>query len=147
MQNIFHYEEDFLPNTIIYKRKDTHGRGLRGIIIPPNLMGYRTKQKYFEQTIIDIAKKAQAKWPQITKIEFCTQNVPPSDPAPWEGNEIILGRTFDQDWTHNLPARIVLYKLPILARAKNKFEIKNILQDIICQQLSYILNISDKEVL
>lgn len=29
---------------------------------------------------------------QVGKIEFGIQNVPPSDPAPWEGNDAVLGR-------------------------------------------------------
>ncbi|QPK93792.1 metallopeptidase family protein [Actinomyces sp. zg-332] len=147
MQNIFRYEDNFLPNTITKKYKDKHGRGLRGLLISPNVPAYNSKQELFESLIILTSLKAQQKWPQTANIEFCTQNVPPSDPAPWETKDAILGRTFDQDLKHNLPARIVLYRLPIQSRAKTRKELKTLIEDIICQQLAYILNIEPEEVL
>lgn len=147
MQDIFHYEDNFLPNTITRKRKDKHGRGMRGVLLVPNVPAYRGRQEYFDELIILTSLRIQQKWPQVGKIEFCTENVPPSDPAPWESKDAILGRLFDQDLKHNLPARIVLYRLPIQSRAKNKLELKSLVEDVICQQVSYILNISPEEVL
>ena len=37
MQDIFQYEDNFLPNTITRIRKDKHGRGLRGVLLAPNV--------------------------------------------------------------------------------------------------------------
>ena len=147
MKTIFRYEENFLPNSITKKHKDKHGRGLRGLLISPNVPAYTSREAYFDNLIILTSLKIQQKWPQVSNIEFCTQNVPPSDPAPWEKGDAILGRAFDQDLKHNLPARIVLYRLPIQSRAKTRKELKALVEDIICQQLSHILNLDPEEIL
>ena len=152
MDNIFVYDKSFesptstVSNLSVLKRKDRRGHGLRGVLISPNVPSYRSRRQSFENIIILVSLKLQQVWPQVEKIEFCTQNVPPSDPAPWENDDVILGRVFDQDLKHNLPARIVLYRYPIEYRANSSLELKQILEDVICQQLSHILNVPADEL-
>lgn len=152
MKEIFHYETKTMEDFVQVRRKSKHGRGLRGLVLAPNVPAYRSRQQYFDHLIISTALRISQKWIQVKSVEFCTEDVPPSDPSATDyeilnGNDVVLGRFFDEDLHNLLPARIVLYRLPIQARAKNKTELKQIVENVICQQVAYMLNIDIDEIL
>ena len=55
-------------------------------------------------------------WPQVSTIEFAVEDVPPSDPAPWESHSVVVARIFPADRRRGLRDRIVVYRLPITLR-------------------------------
>ena len=62
----------------------------------------------------DAAERLEARWGrEWGRVEFGTEDVPPSDPSPWERG-VPLGRLFPADLGQT--ARIVLYRRPIEQR-------------------------------
>ena len=75
------------------RRRDRHGRGLRGPLLPPILPAWRTRAERFDEFVTSAADDLARNWPQIARIQFAVEEVPPSDPAPWERGAV-LGRGF-----------------------------------------------------
>lgn len=62
-------------------------------------------------------KEIQQRFPEIAEIEVAFEDAPPSDPAPWESHDVCLARCFPAARAAGLRARVILYRLPIHARA------------------------------
>ncbi len=98
-------------------RRDRHGRGPRGPLFPPALPVRQTWRQSFEQVIAWHAQDMVDRFPELTGIEIAIEDAPPSDPAPWERPNTVMCRTFPADRGAQLRPRVVLYRLPIHARA------------------------------
>jgi len=79
---------------------------------------------------------------QLGAIEVAVEEVPQSDGAPWEGG-VVLGRAFPA--SHGLPARIVLYRRPIEARAPVAETGVTVL-DVLVEELAHLLGRDPGEI-
>ena len=87
------------------RRRDRHGRGSRGPLFVP---GIPARLQVGEIT---------ARHPELARIEIGIDEVPTSNPASWEPHSVVLCRTFPENRLARLAPRLVLYRLPIQARA------------------------------
>src|SRR4249920_2083204 len=88
-------------------RRDRHGRGLRGPLVPPGLPLSRSRAERFDSLVLDAAERLDQRWgEQLAEVEFAVEDVPPSDPAPWEHGDVPLGRLSPRWGEH--PARFVV---------------------------------------
>ena len=77
------------------RRRDRHGRGLRGPLVPAQLPGHQTRGEQFDELVLDAVERLEGRWGrELEGVEFAVEDVPPSDPAPWEHDEVPLGRFF-----------------------------------------------------
>ena len=89
------------------RRRDRDGRGLSGPLPPPDLPDWRTHAGRFDELVVDSAQDLARRWPTVNQIQFAVEEVPPSDPAPWE-RSVVLGRGFAAEPRAGLPARVVI---------------------------------------
>ena len=58
-------------------------------------------------------------WPELVRpLQFAVEDVPPSDPVPWQVEPNMTSQCFPAG--HGIPARIVLYRMPLQTQAPNK---------------------------
>lgn len=74
----------------------------------------------------------------VASIEFAVEDVPPSDPAPWERG-VVLGRGFSAEPAAGLPSRIVLYRRPMCARARGSVELAWLVHHVVVEQVAHML--------
>src|SRR5690625_5882470 len=87
-----------LPSRRSGKRRDRHGRGMRGPLLPPTVPGWRTRTEAFDDALLAVVEELERRWSrQLAKVEFGVEEVPPADHSPWEGAAIALGRYFPAD--------------------------------------------------
>ena len=80
------------------RRRDRRGRGLRGTVLPMSTPGYRTRAERFDDLVLDAVEDLERRWArQLEGAEFAVEDVPPSNPAPWEHGGVPLGRYFPAD--------------------------------------------------
>lgn len=70
--------------------------------------------------------------------------MPPSDPAPWEERRIVLGRLFPADG--GMPARIVVYRRPIEARAGDGRDRADLVREVLEEHVAALLGVAPEDL-
>lgn len=127
------------------RRRDRRGRGLRGPQFPPGSPAYRTRAEHFDDLVLDVARSLDKKWAEpLSGTQFAVEDVPPSDPAPWEDGRVPLGRCFPAE--PGRPARIVVYRRPVETRAENEDDLADLVRDVVVEQVAHMLSLEPEEI-
>ncbi len=126
-------------------RRDRHGRGLRGPLVPPHLPAWRTRAERFDELVVAAADDLARHCPQVGSIQFAVEEVPPSDPAPWE-HGVVLGRGFAAQPRAGLPSRIVVYRRPVASRVREDAELAGLVRRVVVEQVALVLGRGPDEI-
>lgn len=128
------------------RRRDRHGRGIRGPLIAPTLPAWRTRSEKFDDLVADSAARLVRANPGLKVVEFGVEEIPPSDPSSWEGRTVVVGRYFPADRTTGVPARIVVYRRPLLTRAQDAGELVDLVRMVLAEQAAEMLGLNPWDV-
>lgn len=131
-------------------RRDRRGRGMRGILLPPTVPGWRTRAERFDDAILEAVEHIERRAGEaVTRIEFAVEDVPPeaSDPRS-RSYEDDSGVALAAAWraSSTEPARVVLYRRPIESRARRPDDLEDLVLDILVEQLADLLGIDPDEL-
>ncbi|TWP35134.1 metallopeptidase family protein [Leekyejoonella antrihumi] len=99
----------------------------------------RSRSSRFDELVLDSVDHLEHRLHRpLASLEFAVEDVPPSDPAPWEA-QIALGRAFPA--TRTTAARIVLYRRPIESRALHEADLCVLIDDVVAEQVASVLGI------
>ncbi|MBD8080197.1 metallopeptidase family protein [Cellulosimicrobium arenosum] len=127
------------------RRRDRRGRGMRGPLLPPTAPANRSRSEQFDDVVVDAIELVERSWAkQLRGTEFAVEDVPPSDPAPWEDGGVPLGRCFPAD--SGRPARIVVYRHPVEARSFDADDLQDLVRDVVVEQVAHLLARSPEEI-
>ncbi|QHT58321.1 metallopeptidase family protein [Cellulomonas sp. H30R-01] len=113
--------------------------------MPSTMPAYRTRAERFDDLVLDAVERLERRWTrQLDGTEFAVEDVPPSNPAPWEHGGVPLGRYFPAD--SGLPARIVVYRRPVEARATDAGDLADLVRDVVVEQVAHLLGRSPEDV-
>ncbi|MEG3614531.1 MULTISPECIES: metallopeptidase family protein [Isoptericola] len=126
------------------RRRDRRGRGLRGPLVPPGLPGHRTRAERFDDTVLAAVESIERRWPAVGRAEFGVEDVPPSDPAPWESRGVPLGRLFPAE--AGQPARVVVYRRPVETRAVDPEDLADLVHEVVVEQVAHLLARTPEEI-
>lgn len=127
------------------RRRDRRGRGLRGPLAPAALPAYRTRREQFDDLVLDAVEHLEARWSaELDGVEFAVEDVPPSDPAPWEHGEVPLGRLFPG--SGGLVTRIVVYRRPVETRAADRTLLAPMVHEVVVEQVAHLLDLDPAQV-
>lgn len=88
--------------------------------------------------------KVERSWPAVIGTELAVEEVPPSDPAPWEDGGVPLGRLFPAE--AGQPARIVVYRRPVEARALDAEDLAELVHGVVVEQVAHLLARTPEEI-
>lgn len=104
-----------------------------------------SRREHFDDLVLDCAARLEPRMGgRYTEVEFAVEDVPPSDPAPWEREGVPLGRVFPAQG--RVPARVVVYRRPIESRAQDARELTEIVQDVVVEQVAALLGVAPSEL-
>lgn len=113
--------------------------------MPSSMPAYRTRAERFDDLVLDAVERIERRWAkQLSGTEFAVEDVPPSNPAPWERGGVPLGRYFPAD--AGLPARIVIYRRPVESRAGDALDMADLVRDVVVEQVAHMLGRSPDDV-
>lgn len=118
---------------------------MRGPLLPPHLPAWRTRAERFDELVVSAAEDLTRRWPQVGSIQFAVEDVPPSDPAPWE-HGVVLGRGFAARPRAGLPSRIVIYRRPVASRAQGDAELADLVRRVVVEQVALMLGRGPEEI-
>lgn len=123
-------------------RRDRHGRGMRGPLLPHRIPGYVSRNKEFAILLSNALQDLDQNFADsLAQITFATEAIPNLRDLVLNNDEVALGRT---DATR--PVRIVLYTEPIRMRAQNKAALDRIIRDVLAEQLSPLLGLRPEQI-
>lgn len=104
----------------------------------------RSRSTQFDDLVLDAVQLIEHRLGrELRDLEIAVEDVPPADPAPWEVG-IALGRLFPVEGP--LPARVVVYRRPVEARAQEG-ELPSLVHEILAEQVAGMLGMDPQDLL
>lgn len=141
------------------RRRDRHGRGLRGSLVPPGVPLHRTRSQRFDDLVLLAVSQLEPRWEaELSGIEFGVEEIPRVLPDAGDPDPVPLARlepgaappaprgTAGRGDAPAQPARIVLYRRPLLARADGEEELAELVLDVIVEQFARWLGVDPQTV-
>jgi hypothetical protein len=129
------------------RRRDRHGRGMRGPVAPPQVPLSASRADTFRDLVLDSVERLERRWPQLADVEFLVMEVPPPLP-PGEavalGEQVPLGGSAPAG--RDDPARVVVYRRPVEIRSKTRDERALLVHEVVVEQVAELLGLSPESV-
>ncbi|MEU6475926.1 metallopeptidase family protein [Streptomyces sp. NPDC047017] len=128
------------------RRRDRHGRGMRGPIAPPQVPLAASRAEAFADLVQDSVDRLERRWPQLTEIDFLVLEVPrpPGPEQSWSDEPVPLGDTFPA--REGRRARVVVYRRPVEIRSKGRDERAALVHEIVVEQVADLLGLTPETV-
>lgn len=139
-------------------RRDRHGRGVRGPILPVAVPRYRTRSMDFDQAVLEAYAPLQNRFfEQLTGVDLAVDTIPrmrlSSDmiipDEIFADGPVPLGRVLQAgvDRAGNpTRARIVLFRMPIEQRATSAIERAELLDTVLTALVAHYLNLDPRDI-
>ncbi len=126
------------------KRRDRHGRGLRGPLAPPEVPISLTRAERFDDLVREEVQRIVAPWTErLAGVEFAVEDVPRPDP---EETKVQLSATRKVNGT----PRVVIFRRPVESRAhasgQGERELLRIVHDLVVEEIAALLGVPPEDV-
>ena len=121
--------------------------------MPPWVPSYRTRAQQFDDMVLDAVARLESRWEaELEGVEFAVQEVPEADELVDDSVPLPLARTVPG--TPNpgdparpaSPARIVVYRRPLMARSDNDAELSDLVFDVVVEEFAGFLGLDPDSV-
>ncbi|MFK0116262.1 metallopeptidase family protein [Streptomyces sp. NPDC090994] len=128
------------------RRRDRHGRGMRGPIAPPQVPLAASRGDVFRDLVEDSVERLERRWPQLADIDFLVLEVPRPDEGgeAWSDEAVPLGRTVPA--RDGRRARVVVYRRPVEIRTKGRDERAVLVHEVVVEQVADLLGLTPETV-
>ena len=140
-------------------RRDRHGRGLRGPLVPVEVPLSRSRAEQFDDLVLDAVEDLERRWErELAGVEFAVEDVPwvehssPDDVVldadVLDDASVPLARVLPahREDGREVPPRIVLYRRPLELRAFDRTELADLVHDVVVEQVANLLGLDPDEV-
>ncbi|MEU0740887.1 metallopeptidase family protein [Streptomyces sp. NPDC006134] len=128
------------------RRRDRHGRGMRGPIAPPQVPLAASRAEAFADLVQDSVDRLERRWPQLADIDFLVLDVPHlGGPGQgWSDEAVPLGGTTPA--RDGQRARVVVYRRPVEIRTKGREERAALVHEVVVEQVADLLGLTPETV-
>ncbi|MFJ5227058.1 metallopeptidase family protein [Streptomyces sp. NPDC088400] len=121
------------------RRRDRHGRGMRGPVAPPQVPLSTSRSDSFRDLVRDSVDRLERRWPQLADVDFLIMDVPsPEEDTVPLGSSVPAGK--------EQPARIIVYRRPVEIRTKNRDDRALLVHEVVVEQVAELLGLSPESV-
>ena len=141
------------------RRRDRHGRGLRGVLAPPDVPLHRTRAEGFDDLVLQAVARLEPRWEaHLAGVEFAVEEIPPpgdaaAGPVPLarlepgsRGGPAATGEPGARADTASRPPRIVVYRRPLMARADGDDDLGELVFAVVVAEFARLLGVNPEEV-
>jgi predicted Zn-dependent protease with MMP-like domain len=131
------------------RRRDRHGRGLRGAIAPVGVPIARSSGDQFDELVLDAVEELERAWAkELAAVEFAVEDVPPAattdtdiefNPEVVADGPVPLGRLYRRGVESIKSPVIVIYRRPIEARTADKSERADLVFAVVAELVAELL--------
>ncbi|MFD7691000.1 metallopeptidase family protein [Streptomyces sp. NPDC051740] len=126
------------------RRRDRHGRGMRGPIAPPQVPLAASRAETFADLVQDSVERLERRWPQLADVDFLVLDVPRPGGGAWSDEAVPLGGTVAA--RDGRPARVVVYRRPVEIRTKGRDERAALVHEVVVEQVAEVLGLTPETV-
>ncbi|MGJ9403247.1 metallopeptidase family protein [Arthrobacter sp. KK5.5] len=130
------------------RRRNRHGRGLRGQLMLPQLPGARTRFERFEDLVAEAAERLEELWgARIADVAFSVELVPGAKAlrrAEASGRGVPLGTT--RGASPRRAASIVVYRRPVEQLVDHPVELPEAVHDVVVELVAELLAMAPEDV-
>lgn len=135
------------------RRRDSRGRGLRGTLTPQDLPLYRSRAQRFDDLVLEAVAQLEPRWEaELSGVEFAVEEIPAADLPDDEPDPVPLARLdpasppVSDPQRPARPARIVLYRRPLMARADDEEDLSELVLDVVVEEFARLLEVDPQAV-
>ncbi len=123
------------------RRRNRHGRGLRGEIMLPNLPGYRTRGERFDDLVLDSAERLQDMWgKRLDGVAFAVDEIPPNlEQLVAEGTAAPLGSYTPA--AHGAGPVITIYRRVVEHTTGGREDLQDLVHDVVVEYTAEMLGV------
>ncbi|WP_223948397.1 metallopeptidase family protein [Arthrobacter sp. NtRootA1] len=123
------------------RRRNRHGRGLRGELMLPSLPGFRTRAERFDDMVLDSAERLQDMWgKQLDGVLFAVDEIPPNlEQLVAEGTAAPMG-SYTPGNRGEAPM-IAVYRRVVEQTAGTREELQDLVHDIVVEYTAEMLGV------
>nr|WP_315987027.1 metallopeptidase family protein [Actinomadura sp. HBU206391] len=128
------------------RRRDRHGRGLRGPLTPPEAPVSRTRAERFQDLVRDEVRRLGQRWSrELAGVEFAVEEVPPVQAWADGADPVVLSHTRTAE--PGRPPRVVVYRRPVEARSGgDERDLARLVRDLVVEEVAELLGLSPESV-
>ncbi|MFE2095384.1 MULTISPECIES: metallopeptidase family protein [unclassified Streptomyces] len=129
------------------RRRDRHGRGMRGPVAPPQVPLAASRAEVFADLVQDSVERLERRWPQLADMDFLVLEVPRlegRDTEAWSDEAVPLGGIIPA--RDGLRARVVVYRRPVEIRTKGRDERAALVHEVVVEQVAELLGLTPETV-
>ncbi len=126
------------------------GRGLRGPLVLPgplsaaNVPGVQSPRAEFDGLVVAVIERLRRRWTvALREVEFAVEEAPLL-PEDWTGVEVPLASLLQ--WPGSRHVRVVVFRLPLVARAKGRHQLAQAISVVLAEQLGALWHLDPEDV-
>ena len=131
------------------RRRDRHGRGLRGVLAPPDVPLHRTRAEGFDDLVLQAVARLEPRWEaHLVGVEFAVEEIPPAGDAatgPVPLARLEPGSAASADAVSR-PPRIVVYRRPLMARADGDDDLGELVFEVVVEEFARLLGVNPEDI-
>ncbi|MFC8040376.1 metallopeptidase family protein [Paenarthrobacter sp. NPDC057355] len=123
------------------RRRNRHGRGLRGELMLPNLPGFRTRSERFDDMVLDSAERLQDMWgKQLDGVLFAVDEIPPNlEQLVATGNPAPMGAYTPGG--RGEPPMITVFRRVVEQGTTTRDELQDLVHDVVVEYTAEMLGV------
>lgn len=129
------------------RRRDRHGRGMRGPAVVPRVPGQpelRTGRERFDDLALGIVMEIDERWQdRLGLVEYAVEDTP-LVPDDWTTETVPLSSLVRGSGTK--PTRLVLFRRPIEHRCETRSDTEALVLTVVVEQVAELLGIDPEQV-
>src|SRR6478672_3834874 len=127
--------------TFRQRRRNRHGRGLRGELMLPTLPGYRTRSDRFDDFVLDSAQRLHDIWGKpLDGVRFAVEEIPPGlEQLVAEGTPAPMG-SYTPATAEDGPV-ITLYRRVVEQACGSREELQDLVHDVVVERTAEMLGV------
>jgi predicted Zn-dependent protease with MMP-like domain len=114
---------------------------------------YRTRAQQFDDMVLDAVARLEPRWEaELANVEFAVQEVPEAEELADDSSPLPLARVVPgatdplNPGRPATPARIVVYRRPLMARAEDDDELSDLVFGVVVEEFASVLGLDPETI-
>ncbi len=126
------------------RKRDLHGRGLRGTLTPPTIPIAKSRAVAFDELVLESVERVQRAIPELEDVAVIVEEVPPAPRRDGAPDPVPLGRVESAKGARS-PVLIV-HRRPVELRSAPGLEREDLVHDVVAELIAELFGLSPQQV-